>query len=198
MDLYSQVCRDEQHPIYLKMSSDNLVRYYSFLSSVIDTAVALNEPWLSEPLIKAINFHAIVGLHEEAGRYRSSNVEVGDYHPPTHDCVNALMLELMNELEANWESGGAVELATHALWRVNNIHPFVNGNGRTARAICYFILCVKLGGLLPGRTILPERLRLDPARSSDYIPALREADRGNVTPLRDLIGSLLNQQITEI
>jgi hypothetical protein len=30
------------------------------------------------------------------------------------------------------------ELAAYGLWRLNWIHPFVEGNGRTARAVCYF------------------------------------------------------------
>ena len=59
------------------------------------------------------------------------------------------------------------------LWRLNWIHPFVEGNGRTARAVCYFLLCVRAGSLLPGRKILPERIKDDRA---GYEAALIEAD----------------------
>ena len=42
-------------------------------------------------------------------------------------------------------------LAAYALWRLNWIHPFVEGNGRTARAACYYLICMKAGRLLPGK-----------------------------------------------
>jgi hypothetical protein len=63
-------------------------------------------------------------------------------------------------------------LAWMALWRLNYI-PFINGNGRTARAASYFVLCCKAGGWLPGNPILPELLRQNrPA----YVAALQKAD----------------------
>ncbi len=38
-------------------------------------------------------------------------------------------------------------LAAYALWRLNWIHPFIEGNGRTARAACYYLICMKYGKL---------------------------------------------------
>ena len=49
-------------------------------------------------------------------------------------------------------------LPAYALWRLNWIHPFVEGNGRTARAACYYLICMRQGRLLPGRKIVPERI----------------------------------------
>jgi Fic family protein len=54
------------------------------------------------------------------------------------------------------------------------IHPFIEGNGRTARAICYYLLCARIGRLLPGKIIVPERIRDNRA---PYIAALRKADQ---------------------
>ena len=197
MDLFELVGRNEQHPIYQSMASANNDRHYDFVFSVVEAAIALKRPLLSESLIKAINFHAIVGLHHEAGQYRSHPVIVGEYSPPSYFRVEPLMNELVNELNWKWESTEAVDLAAYTLWRINNIHPFVNGNGRTARAVCYFILCVKFGGLLPGQVILPESLRQEPIRSSLYIPYLQAADRGDPEPLTDLIRALLFQQVSD-
>lgn len=195
MDLLELV-GNEQDPIYQNMATSNISRHYSFLFSVIEAAVALKRPLLSESLIKALNFHAIVGLHHEAGQYRSHKVIVGQYVPPEYFRVEPLMDDLVNELNWRWQPAEPFELAAYALWGINNIHPFVNGNGRTARAICYFILCVKLGGLLPGHTILPERLRQEPMRSSVYVPSLQAADQGDLQPLTTLIRNLVVQQVT--
>ena len=66
------------------------------------------------------------------------------------------------------------ELAAYGLWRMNWIHPFVEGNGRTARAVCYFLLCGRIGSLLRGQKTLPERIR---ENRQGYVEALRAADR---------------------
>ena len=84
--------------------------------------------------------------------------------------------------------------------RPNYIHPFTNGNGRTARAACYFVLCVKTGGWLGGRVILPARLR---SNRDEYVKALRSADavehaeQPDLAALRGLILRLLAEQLDD-
>ena len=105
------------------------------------------------------------------------------------------MDDFVNVVNWRWQSSDATELAAYALWRINYVHPFVNGNGRTARAVCYFTLCVKSGGLLPGSTILPEMLRTDPVRRM-YVNSLQEADKDNLDPLIALIRTLITKQVS--
>ena len=198
MDLF-ELFGDEQHPAYQKLSVANGNRHYSFLESMATTALEVERPMLFQSIIKALNFHAIVGLHHSAGKYRSHPVEVGKYRPPEHYSVPPLMDDFVNLVNRYWETTDLFFLAAFALWRINNIHPFVNGNGRTARAVCYFILCVKSGGLLPGDTILPEVLRNEPNRTR-YVRALQRADQGdenNLDDLIQLIRELLHKQITQ-
>jgi Fic family protein len=64
-------------------------------------------------------------------------------------------------------------LPAYALWRLNWIHPFVEGNGRTARAACYYLICMRQKKLLGGKKIVPERIRED---RQPYYAALRAAD----------------------
>ena len=100
------------------------------------------------------------------------------------------MDDFVNLVNLQWRDTDPVRLAAFALWNLNNIHPFENGNGRTARALCYFILCAKLGGLLPGTRILPTLLAEEPTRSQ-YVAALAHADSSNdLDPLIDLIREL--------
>src|ERR1700722_14212901 len=73
--------------------------------------------------------------------------------------------------DAEWSE---MTLASYVLWRLNWIHPFIEGNGRTARAACYYIICTKYGGLPGGKIILPERIRMERA---PYYEGLSEADR---------------------
>ena len=184
----------EEHPVYKQVEGANGSRHYDFLNSMIAAAINSDRQWVSESLIKAINFHAIVGLHPEAGQYRMVQVGVGDYIPPPPFRVAPLMEDFINEVNRHWDAWGVTELAAHALWGVNNVHPFINGNGRTARAVCYFIICLKAGGLLPGSAIVPEHLRNEPLRSQFY-EALHLGDQGDLAPLATIVAEAINLQL---
>ena len=105
------------------------------------------------------------------------------------------MDEFVESVDGNWDVAEPTILASYVLWRINNIHPFVNGNGRTARAVCYFVLCVKIGALLPGKIILPELLRDEPVRQR-YVAALSLADQDIPMPLILLIREQITKQIS--
>jgi Fic family protein len=123
---------------------------------------------------------------------------VGNHVPPEHYRVDALMEDFVNVVNRSWESFDPVALAALVLWRLNFIHPFINGNGRTARAASYFVLCVKLGGWLPGHTILPELIKRD---RDAYVEALQKADQSlqggtlDLSALHALLSKLLAEQI---
>ena len=196
MNLY-ELSEDENNPIYQQLTASNYIRKYSFLSSIISTAISSDKTWLSESFIKAINFHAIVGLHHQPGQYRSHQVAVGSHTPPQPYRVPLLMEDLVNFINRNWESMPPPTLAAMAFWRINWIHPFENGNGRTARDVCYYVLCVRFGQLLRGHPILPEIMRTEPRRT-EYIEALRRADQGDMSHLPPMITQDVMKQITSI
>lgn len=189
----------ENHPVYQQLSAENLERQYTFLQSVITASLALGQPSLSIEIIKALNHHAIACLHPSAGEFRPWPVEVGEYRPPLHFEVPALMQMFTNHVNRIWDASDPVALAAYVLWKMNHIHPFINGNGRAARAACYLVLCTKLGGWLPGETILPELIR---ANRPEYVGALKAADEGlrvagqpDLTILHAFLARLLAQQL---
>lgn len=108
------------------------------------------------------------------------------------------MDDFVNDVNRNWDSLDPVVLCAHVLWKLNLIHPFINGNGRTARAACYFVLCVKSGGWLPGTTTLPELIRQN---RDEYIKALQAADTAakagkiDLTELHTFLTKLLKIQM---
>jgi Fic/DOC family len=191
----------ENNPHYRSLEISNGNRQYQFLNSIIQIAIDTNKRFLSQHLIKALNFHAITCLHTNPGEYRPCPVTVGQHHPPEHYRIPALMDDFVNEVNRNWEQTDPVVLATFVLWRLNNIHPFINGNGRTARASSYFVLCVKAGGWLQGTTILPELIRQN---HKEYCDALQLAHdsfaQGNLdfSVLHALIVRLLNEQFATV
>ncbi len=177
-----EITNTEDHPVYQALEVANGNRQYDFLQSMVTASLAVERPFLSQTLIKALNYQAIVCLHVNAGEYRPCPVSVGQYAPPQHYRVEALMEDFINMVNRRWDTFDPVVLATFVLWRINHIHPFINGNGRTARAACYFVLCVRSGGLLPGNTILPELLRQN---RDEYVKALKSADDSLLTGTLD-------------
>lgn len=188
----------ENNPIYQELEVANGNRQYDFLRSIVVASLAAGRPFLSQAVLKALNFQAIACLHTNAGEYRPCPVRVGTYDPPEHYRVAALMDDFVNQVNRHWSQQDPVVLSTFVLWRLNHIHPFINGNGRTARAAAYFVLCVASGGWLPGSIILPELLRRNhPA----YVKALRAADESlaagslDLSQLHELVCKLLEEQL---
>jgi Fic family protein len=104
---------------------------------------------------------------ENAGRYRGIQVFITgtDYVPPKPEDVPALMHDFADTLSGQWERLHPVRLAAFAHRRLADIHPFTDGNGRTARLLMNLIL-IHRG--YPVASI-PPVLRLD------YINALQAA-----------------------
>ncbi len=87
------------------------------------------------------------------------------------------------------------------LWRLNWIHPFGEGNGRTARVISYVVLCVRVGFLLPGTKTIPQQID---ANKTPYYDALREADLAwskkelDLSEMETLLEQLLATQLAGV
>jgi fido (protein-threonine AMPylation protein) len=193
-----EITGDEAHPVYQQLAIENGARQYDFLRSVVTSSIALRRAFLSEHILKALNFQAITCLHTNAGEYRPCDVTVGTHTPPAHYRVKGLMEDFVNEVNRSWETADPVFLACYVLWRLNYIHPFINGNGRTARAACYFVLCMATGQWLVGTIILPELIK---NRRPEYVAALQAADASlatgalNLGQLHALISQLIQQQL---
>ncbi|MGV8987665.1 MAG: Fic family protein [Cypionkella sp.] len=196
----------EENPHYKSLAISNGERQFGFLQSVISAAVMSGHQSLSQGQLEALNFHAIACLHRHAGVYRPIAVQILNasqevvFNPIGPEGVAPLMAEFIEQTNSFWANADPILLAAFVLWRLNNIHPFVNGNGRTARAACYYVLCVRMGGLLPGKVFLPNLLKDSP----DYRPSLVAADvsatAGNLDlgALINLIQTLLGQQLMSV
>lgn len=201
MIIFDLVRDDENAPAYQAMAAENLGRQYDFMQSLVDSAFALKRPLISHEIIKALNFHAIACLHNSAGEYRPSEVQVASRLCPPHARVPALMNAFIDEVNRWWSETDPVYLAAFVLWRICWIHPFVNGNGRAARAACYYVLCAKAGYWLPGQPILPELIR---ANRKPYEDALQHAHTTHVQgqfdlqPLHAFLSALLQTQLQAV
>ena len=198
MFVFELVGEREDHPVYEQLAVANLNRQYDFLRSLVEASIALDRPMIGLEVVKALNYHAISCLHAHAGELRPCQVYVGDYKPPAEHRVPALMSILIDDLNRRWQTFDPVYLAAYVLWRMNWIHPFINGNGRTARVTAYYIICLSFGGWLPGDMLLPDLLRRDRV---EYVAALKAADASlpngavDISALHTLMQKLLEEQL---
>jgi Fic family protein len=146
---------------------------------------------------------AITQIYRCAGHFRDGPVYLqgAHYEPPNHTEVPRLVEEMCAYINDHWDNL-PVHLASYAMWRVNWIHPFYGGNGRSARAFSYLILCLKLGFTPPASDkTVPELIGED---RTPYYAALRKADEAwaagqlNLTAMEDLISSLLAAQLVHL
>ena len=194
------VLEAEDGKLFARIQEKNLIRQYDLLTNFIEVGLKQGPRALDKYSLWALNHVAVASIAQHGGRFREEPVRVGNHCPPPFWEVPALMDRFISLLHENWYKLTATQLAAYALWRLNWIHPFIEGNGRTARAVCYYLLCVRSGALLPGKMIVPERIRNDRA---PYYAALQAADMAwkqgvaDIGALEAYLATLLQDQLAE-
>ena len=160
--------QDPDH--YNALLEKNLVRQYDLLTNFIEIGLIQGPTSIDKYMLWSLNQVAVAGISQFGGRFREEPIYVGNHIPPHYQNVPELMDRFISFIHENWDNLTPAQIAGYGLWRLNWIHPFIEGNGRTAHAVCYYLLCVRSGTLLPGRKIVPERIResrgpCGPARS---------------------------------
>lgn len=187
--------------LFARIQEQNLLRQYDLLANCVEIAIAKGIEAFDKYTLWALNAAATANIAQFGGRFRNQPIYVGSHLPPHFKEVPELVDEFLSMIHENWEIGThPTLLPAYALWRLNWIHPFIEGNGRTARAACYLLMCVRYGGLLPGKKIVPERIR---ENREPYYAALQAADRHwheghfNVSDLAVYLEGLLIEQLRE-
>jgi Fic family protein len=184
--------------------SRNTLRQFDAVAERIEYWLEPERPFRLRPsIILELNRIALDGLSATAGAYRPAGVTIqGSKHqPPDAFRVPELLEELCDYVNDNWETASPIHLAAYVMWRLNWIHPFTDGNGRTSRAVSYLVLCVKLGYRLPGSKTIPD---LIVENKTPYYEALEAADHANsqgvlnLGALETLLGSRLASQLAHV
>ncbi len=179
--------------------AENALLQFDRVLDLIDTSVRDGRPFRLRPsTILTLHAEAMRDIHPQAGTFRNAPVEIGGskHAPPAAYLVPALVEDMCDAINDAWSSKSAIELCAYAMWRLNWIHPFADGNGRTSRAVAYLVLCVRAGARLPGTPSIPEQIA---ENKPPYYDALETADLSAVGNEVDLKGltDLLNAYLTK-
>jgi Fic family protein len=159
-------------------------------------------------LIRQLHERAIINIYRCAGAFRDGSVHLegeSKHSPPDHSLVLQLIGEMCEYVQSNWHHRPTT-LAAYVLWRLNWIHPFFGGNGRTARAASYLVLCGRSQMVLPANEHTIPAL-LDTKYRDDYYAALAAADRSVAAPdddamdlseMEELLSTALAEQLVAV
>lgn len=155
---------------------------------------------LRQSTILELHETALRGIHPLAGTFRNTPVSIGQskHTPPSALHVSDEVADMCRYVNENWDSSSAIHLAAYVLWKLNWIHPFADGNGRTSRAVSYVVMSIKLDSLLPGTPTIPDQIAAD---KGPYYDALESADLRwssneiDVSALEDMLSLMLAKQL---
>lgn len=201
---------------YLGRELDNMVTAYN---EIRDELVAGAAPPMSRQTIENYNRLILKGLELDEGivpgEFPEHAVVVGSYRGAPREDREFLLDRLSEWLNGpdftarspGWELPMAIVKAIVAHLYIAWIHPFGDGNGRTARLMELRIL-LEAGVPTPAthllsnhynqtRTEYYRQLRLASRGEADVLPFIRYALQGFVDGLRDQLGRIRGQQFAD-
>lgn len=138
------------------------------------------ESRITEQAIKEIHRIIQTGIDDQyAGRYRDVNVRIlgAVKSPPRFEKVHQRMEDFVKQANSNPGKLNPIEMASYIHYGLVEIHPFTDGNGRTARLLMNLFLM---------RHDYPITMVLKVDRKK-YYDCLRKADNGDIKPFTDFM-----------
>ena len=193
--------RPLSEPQKARQEALNTLRQYDRMVEIINETLRQAQRFRLRPsAIQELNRISIRNIEAEAGRWRDVPIviEGSNHQPPPAEEVPKHIDDLCEYVNDHWNDRSPFHLAAYVMWRLNWIHPFVDGNGRTTRALSYYVLCAGLGFHMPGVTTVAEMI----AQNKDpYYKALEAADAAerkgslDVSEMEYLLSDLLAKQM---
>ena len=143
---------------------------------------------ISENTIREIHHIILKGIDDlEAGNYRRHNVRIvgANLIPPQAIKLKKKMEELISWYYENERTLPIATLAAKFHYKFVCIHPFIDGNGRTARLLMYLILLKN--GIPPAVILKVDRKK--------YYRVLNLANNGNEEPFENFIGRSIERSL---
>ncbi|MEA3254282.1 MAG: Fic family protein, partial [Candidatus Altiarchaeota archaeon] len=191
-------------PLREHFEAINHQKAFEFLEGIVNKKTRI-----TEDVIKDIHKIILSGIDDDyAGRYRNINVRILGAtrkflqgknfvpqdkvqlyptvkSPPRFEKVPRKMKEYVDYVNDNPDKLNVIEMAALIHYRLVEIHPFTDGNGRTTRLLTNLFLL---------RHGYPVTMVLKVDRKK-YYTRLKEADRGDINPFVDFIGRTVERSL---
>jgi Fic/DOC family len=136
------VVLEENDPeLFERVQERNLIRQYDLLTNCIEIGLKQGPSALDKYTIWALNHVAVANISQFGGRFREEPIYLEHHIPPHFREVPELMDRFLSTIHENWFLWSPTELAAYGLWRLNWIHPFIEGNGRGKGSLLLSPLC---------------------------------------------------------
>jgi Fic family protein len=188
-----------------KQEGLNGIRQFDAVVGMVETFLSPDRPFKFRPShLLHLHREALQGITMYAGSWRPSDIEIGGskHRPVGAHQVPEMIEDMCDYVNSSWEQESAIHLSAYVMWRLNWIHPFTDGNGRTSRAASYLVLCLKTGYLLPGKLTIPDQISQN---RTPYYKALEAADQTliatgsiDLSEMKELLSSLLARQLFQV
>jgi Fic family protein len=153
-----------------------------------DLAFNIEKKEITQEDILELHRIGMTGVLSDAGKYRENDdlfVPGAGFTPSSWYEIRSHMADLLEFITTNPDGLSPIEVAAHAHFWFAVIHPFTNGNGRTARLLTNFILL---------RNHYPFVVFNDNEKRQ-YRSLLYKADNGDFEPFLKYIARLAEQGI---
>jgi len=187
-----------------KQEALNGLRQFDAVVQMVETFLSPGRPFKFRPShLLHLHRFALEGISMYAGTWRPAAISIGGskHQPVGAHQVPEMVEELCDYVNENWQHRSALHLSAYVMWRLNWIHPFTDGNGRTSRAASYLVLCLRTHCLLPGRKTIPDQIAEE---KTPYYKALEVADEAwalgkiDLTMMEDLLSDMLAKQLAAV
>ena len=162
--------------------------HHEALEFIFDLVEHNKQHTISEHLIRELQSLVIGNIDTSiAGHYRDVEVAItaSDHQPPLATEVSSKMADLVNWYSQNQANLHSIELAAIIHHRLVNIHPFADGNGRTARLLMNILL-------LQAEYPLVILLKNDRKK---YYQTLSQADQNNLAPFVTFVARAVERSL---
>jgi Fic family protein len=187
-----------------QLEVDNDFRQVDLAFDVIKTFLEPDRPFALRPtLIQQLQKVAIEGIVRYPGEWRTgqATIEKSKHVPPPAHLVSFLVQEMCDYVNDNWHEKTAFHLSAYVMWRLNWVHPFADGNGRTSRICSYVVLCTRLNTLLPGSPTIFQQIQADRTtyfRALEHADAAFEAGQVDVSEMESVLRNMLAKQLLSV
>ena len=174
-----------EKPLRETIEVKNLGIAFDFLYELVQACVPITENYIKQ-------MHQLIVGNDQyvsAGAYRNVGVIItgSEHRPPEPFEVPLKMTEFMEWIVSNLHTENPIILAAVAHHELAKIHPFIDGNGRTARLILNLIL------LKNGYPICSIKRTERPR----YYEAMSAADVGNYDPIVEIVAESCGELFAE-